>query len=386
MATDPHPPRVDATTGYWFTRWREDGQRKGKTFGHKSKVTRGEAKRRYMAWLMRRGGEDSKVVGNTVGGIIDGYLEHAATYYRRPDGKQTGEAVNVKYALEPLRELFGNLDVGKLRPRHIHEYIEEQIARESARSTINKRLGIIKRMTAWATEHEYAPPAVHAAVSVVAPLAAGRTKAEEPEKITAAPIRHVAAALRHMDPVVSAMVRLQWLTGMRPGEVCGLTPAEIDRTRQTWLYVPAQHKTAWRGKGKVVAFGPRARAILQPFLFREASSPCFSPQESRRWWNERRRETATAPRAAGSLKGTYARVGTGFTSKTLADAVERACRKAGVPIWTPNQLRHGAATRTERREGREAARILLGHGSGKTTAIYIDEDIRKAMELAERAG
>jgi integrase len=38
----------------------------------------------------------------------------------------------------------------------------------------------------------------------------------------------VEATLPHLGPVVRDMVQLQRLTGMRPGEVCGTTWAEID--------------------------------------------------------------------------------------------------------------------------------------------------------------
>jgi integrase len=48
------------------------------------------------------------------------------------------------------------------------------------------------------------------------------------------------------------MVELQLLSGMRPGEVIRLTPADIDFTGPVWVYRPSYHKLSQ-------AEGPRDR-------------------------------------------------------------------------------------------------------------------------------
>src|SRR5262249_52481887 len=78
---------------------------------------------------------------------------------------------------------------------------------------------------------------------------------------------------------VRTMVELQRLTGMRPGEVCGFTFAEVDRspsvvpacrqadtTGDLWVYRPSQHKTAHRGKHRAVPLGPKARPLPLAFI------------------------------------------------------------------------------------------------------------------------
>lgn len=67
-------------------------------------------------------------------------------------------------------------------------------------------------------------------------------------------------------------------------------------------------------------------------------------------------------------------------------AIARACVKAGVPVWSPNQLRHTAATRIRAAYGIEAARIILGHASAVTSEIYAEIDREKAREIAGRMG
>lgn len=39
--------------------------------------------------------------------------------------------------------------------------------------------------------------------------------------------------------------------------------------REIWLYTPTSHKTAHRGKKRTIYIGPRAQAILKPWLLRE---------------------------------------------------------------------------------------------------------------------
>jgi integrase len=82
----------------------------------------------------------------------------------------------------------------------------------------------------------------------------------------------VEATLPYLLPPVQAMVRLQLHTGMRPGEACALRACDLDTAGTVWVYRPARHKTAWRGKARVVAVGPRAQEVLRPFL--PACCPC----------------------------------------------------------------------------------------------------------------
>ena len=64
---------------------------------------------------------------------------------------------------------------------------------------------------------------------------------------------------------VAAMVELQLLTGMRPGEVVLMRMSDVDRSGDVWLYTPEEHKNAWRGKERKVYLGPKAQEILRRF-------------------------------------------------------------------------------------------------------------------------
>ena len=54
--------------------------------------------------------------------------------------------------------------------------------------------------------------------------------------------------------------------------------------------------------------------------------------------------------------------------------------------WSPNQLRHNAATFLRKQFGIEAARVVLGHSSAQVTEIYAERDLAKAAEIMGRVG
>jgi integrase len=75
-----------------------------------------------------------------------------------------------------------------------------------------------------------------------------------------------------------------------------------------------------------------------------------------------------------------------YDVKAYRRAIARACERAGVPSWHPHQLRHNAATRYRRERGIEVARVLLGHRSAVTTAIYAEADRVAASKVMLEVG
>jgi integrase len=68
------------------------------------------------------------------------------------------------------------------------------------------------------------------------------------------------------------------------------------------------------------------------------------------------------------------------------NAIHRACRRVGVPIWGPNRLRHNAATVLRRAVGLDVAQVVLGHASPDMTLIYAEADRQRAAEAMLRIG
>ena len=49
--------------------------------------------------------------------------------------------------------------------------------------------------------------------------------------------------------------------------------------------------------------------------------------------------------------------------------------------WTPNRLRHTAATFLRKEFGIDAARVILGHSSPTVTEVYAELDYEKAAQI-----
>jgi len=333
------------------------------------------------------------------------YWEFATRYYRKA-GKPSGHLHRVKAALAVLRRLYGKTYADEFGPLALQDLQAQLVKAGKARTYVNDLVDQARRVFRWGTANELVPVAVHQALATVPGLRRGRTEAREPEPIGPVADAVVDATLPHLPAVVADMVRLQRLTGCRPGEVCQLRPCDVDRSGDVWLYRVPGHKTEHTGRARVVAIGPRAQAILAPYLLRPADAFCFSPLESERQRRAEQREarkTAVQPSQQDRTKAKpRTRPGARYTRDSYRRAVTRAVELANreaaqlagdrrgpalvIPHWHPNQLRHTKATEVRRLFGLEAAQVTLGHAHAKITEVYAERDTRLAADIARRIG
>ena len=234
-----------------------------------------------------------------------------------------------------------------------------------SRRYINEMIGRIVKMFRWAAENELIPVTVATALQNVENLQRSRSTARETEAVKPVADAVVDATVAVCPPTLAAMIKIQRLTGMRPGEVCCLSPEMIDRSGEVWIAELPEHKTRWRGKDRLIYLGPQAQEVLKPFLFR---SPCFSPQQS---YLERGLNRKAKPQ---------------YDTQSYHCQVHCACDRAGVERWSPNQLRHAAATAVKNEHGLEAAAVLLGHSRMDVTQVYAEMDRKRGQEIALQTG
>jgi integrase len=255
------------------------------------------------------------------------------------------------------------------------------------RSLINKDVNRLRGMYRWAVVHELVPVAVYQALQAVAGLRRGRTEAKEVPPIGPVAREHVEAVLPHLSPQISAMVQLQLLTGARPGEVISLRPSDVTRGEDgVWVYRPREHKTEHHNRSRVILVGPRAQEVLRPWLARDPEAFCFCPAEVVAVREGRRQDPSLRGRGVGRRRAARPRPGGRYTKDSYRVAVQRACRRAGVPLWSPIQLRHAAATLVRARFDLESARVVLGHEKADTTLIYAEMDMERAREVMTAMG
>src|SRR5262249_11821594 len=146
-----------------------------------------------------------------------------------------------------------------------------------SRGVVNHRVRRIIRAYKWAVAEELVPADVLHALRAVRGLAKGRGEGGEADPVKPVALPHVEAVLPFLNRQLAAMVRLLLLTGMRPNEVCIMRTCDIDVSGAVWLYRPARHKTAHRGKDRIIALGPKAQEVLRPWLKPALETYLFSP-------------------------------------------------------------------------------------------------------------
>ena len=253
------------------------------------------------------------------------------------------------------------------------------------RKNVNTMVGRLKRVFRWGNAQELVPSDVIIGLDSVEGLKKGRCNAKESQPVKPVPITHVTTIERHVSRQIWAMVQLQLLTAARPGEVIKMRPVDINMQGQVWEYTPQDHKTAYRGHERAIYIGSKGQEIIRDFLNRPLDAYLFSPRDA---VAEKAAQAPThrRPDQKPNLRQTSRWVGDCYTIASYRSAIKRACKKAKVPEWSPNRLRHNAATEIRREFGLEAAQLMLGHQKCDTTQVYAEVNREKALQIAAKIG
>jgi integrase len=342
----------------------------------------------------------------TIDELILAYWRFAETYYTK-DGEPTKELACMREALRPVRKLYGGSRACDFGPKAFKVVMHHMVELGLSHGLINHRASRIKRVFKWAVAEELIPPSVHYALQAVAGLRYGRTEAHEAEPIRPVKDMWVEAVLPHLSPQVAAMISIQRLTGMRPGEVVVMKACNINTANDIWIYEPYEHKNRWREKRRRIPLGPKTQELLKPFLARGKDAYLFSPREADAWHKEHRlihcktkRKTPVYPselraRQTAKLKRRKRKSkrpkGEHYTTDSYRRAIDCGFMRAKkaeieIPHWFPLQLRHSRATEIRRDYGLDAAQVVLGHARADVTEIYAEKNLALAIQIAREAG
>ena len=345
-------------------------------------------------------------------------LEALEQHYRRSDGTPTSELDLVRLALRPVNELYGYTAANCFGPTHSRRSANDSSKgyfAEGRSSTMahppDVPLG--RRERTGAALDAYGLQAVRG-------LQRGRTEAKDYAPVRPVPEAWIEAVRPHVASPVRAMIDLQLLTGMRPGEVVIMRGCDLDRSGAIWTYRPKEHKTAHHGHEHLVYLGPKAQEIVSRFL---KSKPDAFLLLSRRCPRGTVRGEAGEPENEGSAIAGWKRR-TSAAEAAVVDvasyrrAIKYACERAfplpehlrpqtggtdrrtseaddarggvrGEVLAEGTRLASAPASAQRRRRslrkefGIEAARIILGHRNLRVTEIYAEADREQAMEVVE---
>ena len=386
-----------------------------------TKASKQEYDRLIGEWIANHRRFPASPTGLTVVELAAAYLRHATAYYRK-DGEPTGTILRVKATLRIVTELYGHAPAVQFGPLALQAIQQRLVGQQKSRRYINYIAEEIKRMFRWGASQELLPVTVYQSLATVPGLRRGRTEARECPPVL--PVAETTANLTipHLPPIVADMVRLQRLTGARPGEICTIRPCDVDTSTAVWAYRPESHKTQHHGRERVIFIGPQGQDVLRPYLLREKTSYCFCPAEAEAHRLKERHAARVTPIGYGNRPGTNRKgkpkrsSGRCYSTASYGQAIRRGCEIAfGMPddlrrepkeelpdqrkarleqagkwraanVWNPNQLRHSAGTAIRKRFGLEAAQVTLGHAAADVTQIYAERDQDKAAAVMLQVG
>ncbi len=287
--------------------------------------------------------------GPSVAELVLTYLKHAETYYVK-DGKPTDEVHCFRSAVKSLVTLFGMLPAKDFGPLQLQSVRTQFIANGWTRRFCNASVNRLRRIWKWGVSQALIPVTSWQALTAVSPLKQGKCDAPDRPKRQAVPEADIVAVREHLTPRCRDFFDLLRWTGARPSEIRTLEWSMLDRTGPVWTANLIEHKTADKGKSRVIHFGPRAQEVLKR-LKRKGSTRVIT-----------------------------------IGPDTLSEAMRDACVVAKVKPFTPYHLRHTHGTLVRDSIGIESAQAALGHASADMTAVYTTKMDALASAAAAKCG
>ncbi len=377
---------------------------------HGSKVSLAEYDRVILEWLANGRRAPARIDDQTdrlICELCAAYWEFARGYYVK-DSQPSGEQHHIRLLVGLLSEFYGRTAVSEFSPLRLKALRQRMIGLNNSRIYINNQIGRARRIFKWGVENELVPPAVYQALQAVAGLRKGRSAARETEPVKPVAVDYVEASKPFVSRQVWAMIRIELLAGMRPGEVCIMRACDIEMDGDVWNYRPHDYKTEHHDIERIIPLGQRAQAIVREFLKPDSRAYLFSPIDAEAERRAKLHAERKTPLSCGNRPGTNRKrkpkrlPGERYDSNSYRRAIQRACRLAfpapdGLDAeqtkrwhkehrWSPNQLRHTAGTKARKLFGLEGAQVHLGHSKANTTEIYAERNLELAREIARQIG
>ena len=329
-----------------------------------------------------------------LGDLLQQFLHHVdATGRYRKNGEPTAQRAEFVNVINSLTAFAGKLPVARMTEATLvawRDVLERN--RALTRTGINRKVGKIVQILRWGRARGLVPKVVWADVSAIEPLRRGEVgdRPEHGRPKRPVSLDEVEAVAPHCAPQVGDMLRLQALCGMRPGEVLQMRWADISKqplegdVTGAWLYVVPDGKTSHHGHMTRYVLPPAAQEILARYPALPLAY-IFSPAAAMAERRERRRAarssklTPSQRQRDQDAQREYAQT---WDTHAYRRHVTRACEKAGVPVFTPHEVRHGFVTWAANALSLGAAAAAANHRSVTTTQRYVHVKVTDAIHVA----
>ena len=314
-------------------------------------TSREVAEGRYRELIVEHYGTFSRQL-LTLGGVTVAELlqQHvAAQIQATPDASRKTREHYYQQVVRHAVELYGSLEAEYFGPKAFKAVRQAMCLPGRRVSYVNHLCIRLRAAWKWGVSEELVSESSYSRLLTVKGLACGDMGLKPGREVVPVPEKLFQATLPFLTDDVADLLRLLWITGARPGEILGLTPAELVKDGAYLVYRPKNHKTAKLNKLRAVVFGAEAQMILKQYWPAENDVRFFSRHAS-----------------TGSIR----------------NAVYRACDRGKLPRWHPYQLRHAAVTRIALEHGKEVAAAVAGHAQVLTTERYDHGAVERAKRAA----
>ena len=266
--------------------------------------------------------------------------------------KNLCDLIESRHGDEPAAE-FGPRKLDALRKILLTKGMGKK-GKPNRRQQVNEIVRYVVTIFERGVAQELISPDRIRALEALKPLKRGEVEEnQERQKVTVATIE---ATMNKLTPVMQAMVRIQLATAMRPSEIHRMTPAQIDRSGEVWIYRPTSHKNVNKGKARAIPIIGDALEALTPYVFGDPEELCFVTSKGSPWDKDNYRREIT-----------------------------KAAKAAKVAHWAPYSIRHLTLQTVRDAQGPEGAQALAGHSHLNMTERYAKASELKAIEAARVA-
>lgn len=331
--------------------------------------------------------------GATVKQLVTEFMKAVADVKYQIDGEKTSTHNACRlYLVDGLAAQYGAMLADDFRHPEFEEFRLQYLERGYARNSMKILTGRVLALFRWGhrrgavsaetltslkaspepDEGEEREPIAPVPADVLALVLATLEAPEPPPDVPGIRRDHYAKRRRQ-----AAMMRLQELVGMRPGELCRMRGKEIDREGKVrvgnrivqvagpdgepycgWIFQPGRHKTMKKGKTVAYLIGPKARAILEAWLPADPDAYVW------------RGKDGSGP----------------YQLRSYREGIYEACQRAKVSRFGPHKLRHTCVTKYGQVAGIEKAGQVVSHQSLDATARYFERTLGEISGLVEQFG
>ncbi len=393
--------------GRYYWKVKDPQTRKRRTFALKpagsrfatqdKRIAKEIAQRKWDSWQATGGGS------NTIGELIELYLK----YVKETNAQDSAQPYKVELALRLIDNV--SLPPCEYSPLLFDDTRQKLINKGITAHTINTKMRFIIKMFKWAASREIVSPLTPYALENVEKVKNNHPKLRRTKIRQPAPLEDVRRTLAYLHPILRAMVITQLYTGTRPSEMLRMKPCDIDTSDEIWVYTQNKHKTDYKdgARPRIIPLNKQVQNVLIPLIAEKKQNEyLFSPADGREVATQIRNDCRQTPRSCGNRRGKSSSYRPGglqlrecYDHGSYRTAIRRAIMRLNrdlkardgdshtpMPIWTPYQLRHAAATAINAVDNVDAlgfAQALLGHKNRSTTEIYAKMGLEKAKRAAE---